>query len=64
MDKKIHLPENNKRVLSSSLMLIEKSLMEMEELFLKKNDACCYEVLNDVDNNTILYNISVIKEEK
>jgi len=64
MDKKIHLPENNKRVLSSSLMLVEKSLMEMEELFFKKNDACCYEVLDDVDNDTILYNISIIKEAR
>ena len=64
MNKKIHLPENNKRVLSSTLMLVEKSLMEMEELFLKKNDACCYEVLNDVDDDTILYNISIIKEAR
>lgn len=64
MDKKIHLPENNKRVLSSSLMLVEKSLMEMEELFLKKNDACCHEVVNDVDNDTILYNISIIREAR
>lgn len=64
MDKKIQLPENNKRVLSSSLMLVEKSLMEMEELFLKKNDACCYEVLDDIDNDTILYNISIIREAR
>jgi len=64
MDKKIYLPENNTRVLSSSLMLVEKSLMEMEELFLKKNSACCYEVLNDVDNDTILYNISIIREAR
>jgi hypothetical protein len=64
MNNKIHLPENNKRVLSSTLMLVEKSLLEMEELFLKKNDACCYEVLNDVDNDTILYNISIIREAR
>jgi hypothetical protein len=64
MNKKIHLPENNTRVLSSSLMLVEKSLMEMEELFLEKDDACCSEVLKDVDNDTILYNISIIKEAR
>ena len=64
MNKKIHLPENNTRVLSSSLLLIEKSLMEMEELILKKDDSCCSEVLKDVDNDTILYNISIIKEAR
>jgi hypothetical protein len=64
MNKIVHLPENNTRVLSSSLMLVEKSLMEMEELFLEKDDACCSEVLKDVDNDTILYNISIIKEAR
>jgi len=64
MNKKIHLPENNARVLSSSLMLVEKSLMEMEELFLKNDNPCCYEVLKDVDNVTISYNISIIKEAR
>jgi hypothetical protein len=64
MNKKIHLPENNKRVLSSTLLLVEKSLMEMEELFLQKDDACCSEVLKDVDNDTILYNLSIIKEAR
>jgi hypothetical protein len=64
MNKKIHLPENHTRVLSSSLLLVEKSLMEMEELFVEKNDACCSEVLKDVDNDTILYNISIIKEAR
>lgn len=64
MDKKIHLPENNARVLSSSLMLVEKSLMEMEELFTRKNDACCYEILNDVEKDTISSNISIIREAR
>lgn len=64
MDKKIHLPENNTRVLSSSLNLVEKSLMEMEELFLEKDGACCSEVLKDVDNDTILNNIFIIKEAR
>jgi hypothetical protein len=64
MNNKIHLPENNKRVLSSSLLLVERSLIEMEELFLEKDDACCSEVLKDVDNDTILHNISIIKEAR
>jgi hypothetical protein len=64
MNKKIHLPENNKRVLSSTLMLVEKSLMEMEELFSGKDYACYSEVFKDVDNDTILYDISIIKEAR
>ena len=64
MNKKIHLPEINTRVLSSCLLLVEKSLMEMEELFLEKYDPCCSEVLKDVDNDTILYNITIIKEAR
>jgi hypothetical protein len=64
MNKKINLPENNNRVLSSSLMLVEKSLIEMEKLFCEKDNTCCFEVLNDVTNDTILYNISIIHEAR
>jgi hypothetical protein len=64
MNKKIDLPENNTRVLSSSLILVEKSLIEMEELFLKREDTCCSEVLKDVDNDTISNNISIIREAR
>lgn len=34
----------------------------MQELFLKQNDACCYMVIKDVDNDVIAKNISVIRE--
>jgi hypothetical protein len=64
MNKKIHLPENNTRVLASSLMLVEKTLMEMEVIFLKNDNTCCSEVLKDVDNDTISYNVSIIKEAR
>jgi hypothetical protein len=64
MNKKMHLPENNARVLSSCQMLVEKSLMEIEELFLVNDNACCSEVLKDVGSNTISYNISIIKEAR
>jgi hypothetical protein len=64
MNHNIHLPDNHTRGLSSSLMLVEKSLSEMQDLFLKQNDACCYEVVKDVDNDVIAKNISVIQEAK
>lgn len=62
MNKKIHLPENHTRGLSSSLMLVEKSLAEMQELFLKQNDTCCYEVVKDVSKEAIANNILVIQD--
>jgi|WetSurMetagenome_2_1015567.scaffolds.fasta_scaffold517243_2 hypothetical protein len=62
MNYNIHLPDNHIRGLSSILMLVEKSLSEMQDLFLKQNDACCYEVVKDVDNDVIAKNISVIRE--
>lgn len=64
MTKKIHLPENNTRVLSSSLMFVEKSLAEMEEMMLNNNDFFCSEVVKDVDNNVIAANISIIREAR
>ena len=64
MNNKIHLPDNHTRGLSSSLMLVEKSLTEMQELFLKQDNACCYEVEKDVDHEVITKNISAIQEAK
>jgi len=64
MNYNILLPDNHIRGLSSSLMLVEKSLSEMQDLFLKQNDACCYEVVKDVDNDVIAKNISVVREAK
>jgi hypothetical protein len=62
MDRKIDLPDNHTRGLSSSLMLVEKSLAEMQELFIKQNDAFCYEVVKDVNNDAIENNILAINE--
>ena len=64
MKYNINLPDNHIRGLSSSLMVVEKSLSEMQDLFLKQNDACCYEVVKDVNNDVIEKNISVILEAK
>jgi hypothetical protein len=64
MDKKIHLPENHTRSLSSSLRLIEKSLLELEVLLLKPSVTCCSVLQNDVDGETIALNIAAIQEAK
>ena len=64
MNKKIHLPENYTRALSSCLLLVEKSLIELKELMLKQNDACCNDVVKDIDDDAIANNISIIQEAK
>jgi hypothetical protein len=64
MIKKIHLYDNHTRTLSSSLLLVEKSLVGMEELMLKQNNACCNEVVKDVKDDAIANNITVFYEAK
>ena len=64
MSKKIHLSENHKRSLSSSMVVVEKSLLELEEMMLKQNSSCCNMLINDLDDETVKTNISTIKEAK
>jgi hypothetical protein len=64
MSKKIHLSENHTRSLSSSLIVVEKSLLELEDMLQKQSNSCCNVLLKDVDEVTIESNISAIKEAK
>lgn len=64
MNKKIHLTTNHTRALSSSMTVVEKSLIELEQLMLHHNDTCCNEVLKDVGDDTIENNIKVIREAR
>lgn len=64
MSKKIHLSENHTRSLSSSLIVVEKSLLELETLLIKQNNSCCNVLMKDVDDKTIETNISAIQEAK
>jgi len=64
MSKKIRLSENHTRSLSSSLIVIEKSLLELETMLLMQNNSCCNLLMKDVDDKTIETNISVIQEAK
>lgn len=64
MNKKIHLSDNHKRALSSSLFLVEKSLAEMKDMILRQNDGCCFEIVKDVDGTTVANNLFAIEEAK
>jgi len=64
MSKKIHLSENHTRSLSSSLIVVEKSLLELESMLIMQNNSCCNVLIKDVDDKTIETNISAIQDAK
>ena len=64
MNRKIRLSDNHTRSLSSSLIVVEKSLLELEELMLSQKSGCCNKVMLDVDNDLIAGNIETVKEAK
>jgi hypothetical protein len=64
MNRKIHLLENHTRSLSSSLIVVEKSLTELEDMLLKNSNSCCNVLHKDVDDAMIESNISAIQEAK
>jgi hypothetical protein len=64
LNKKINLSENHTRTLSSSLIVVEKSLSELEDMLLKQSNTCCNVLHNDVDDKSIENNIFAIQEAK
>ncbi|HOE25764.1 MAG TPA: hypothetical protein PLA17_06615 [Bacteroidales bacterium] len=64
MKKKINLPENHIRSLSSSLRMVEDSLVELEVMLLNQSSSCCSVVHKDVDEETIESCIAIIQEAK
>jgi len=64
MSKNVQLSENHTRVLSSSLIVVDKSLSELEDMLLKNSNTCCNVLNKDVDDTTIANNIIAIKEAK
>lgn len=64
MSKKMNLSENHTRSLSSSLIVVEKSLLELEDMLLKQNDSCCNVLVKDIDEELIASNLSAIQEAK
>jgi hypothetical protein len=64
MLKKIRLSENHTRSLSSSLIVVEKSLLELEDMLLKQPDSCCNVLIKDIDEETLVNNLKAIQEAK
>jgi hypothetical protein len=64
MSKKINLSENHTRSLSSSLIVVEKSLLELENMLSKQTDSRCNGFVRDIDDKTLANNIASIQEAK
>ncbi len=64
MGEKIRLPRNHVRSLSSSLIVVEKSLIELEEILLRETESCCSLIVRDVDGETLKRNLDLINEAK
>ncbi len=64
MSRKINLSENHTRSLSSSLIVVEKSLLELEGMLLKQTDGCCNVLIKDIDDESLANNIKAIQEAR
>jgi hypothetical protein len=62
MQDRIILTDNHKRSLSSTLMVVEQLLFELQDVMVNSNQTCCYELKKDLDNRTIEHNQEIIKE--
>ncbi len=64
MKKRVQLPDTITRTLSSSLIIVEKSLSEMENIIINQHDTCCNLLSRDIDAEKLKNNLSVIREAK
>ncbi len=63
--KKTILSENQLRSFTSTLMVVEKYLIELEESAKNTFNGCCFEINNDVDIETLKKNgILIIEAHK
>ena len=63
-ERKISLQETHRRSLTSTLMIVEQLLIEIEELMTSRYKTCCLEIKNDIDNDIKNQNLKVIKEAR
>ncbi|HKK43255.1 MAG TPA: hypothetical protein VJ963_12650 [Bacteroidales bacterium] len=64
MTKNIYLSEIRTRSLSSSLIVVEKSLLELEDMLQNSNNSCCNVLIKDIDDEILSNNISAIRKAK
>ena len=63
-ERKISLQENHRRSLTSTLLIVEQLLIEIEDLMTSQYKTCCFEIKNDIGNDIINQNLKVIKDAR
>jgi hypothetical protein len=63
-EKRILLLENHRRSLTSTLMIVEKLLIEIEDSMVSQYKTCCFEIKNDIDSDIINLNLKAIEEAR
>lgn len=64
MYKKILLHSNHRRSLSSTLMIVEQLLIEIEDLTNNRYKTCCFEMKNDIGKEISNQNLKTIEEAR
>jgi hypothetical protein len=63
-ENKIILRDNHRRSLKSTLMIVERLLIEIQDLMVNQYKSCCFEIKNDIDDDIIYQNLKVIEEAR
>jgi hypothetical protein len=63
-EEKIILGEDHLRSLTSTLLIVEQLLIEIEDHMTRLNKACCLEIENDIKSDVINQNLKVIEEAR
>ena len=61
-EKSVTLNENHKRSFTSTLLIIERNLIDIKDMMVNPPQTCCSEIKMDVDHSTIEQNLKVIDE--
>lgn len=62
--EKIILQENHRRSLTSTLLIVEQLLVEIEDLINRPYSTCCFEIKNDIERDTAIRNLEIIAEAR
>ncbi len=63
-ETEIFLHENHKRSLTSTLIVVEQLLNDIEELMKKPYNTCCYKIEYDIDDEAVNHNLKIIEESR
>ena len=62
--EKNKLSENHRRSLTSTLMIVEQLLIEIEDIIKSPHSACCQELNFDIQKDSATHNLEVIAEAR